>query len=286
MPIEIRPIGPQDLVTTAHVCHQAFAAIATRHGFVPEFPTPGAAAGLIDHLLGRDDVHGLVAVDDGRVVGSNFLWEADPIAAIGPVTVDPEAQDAGLGRRLMQAALARAAVGGAAGVRLVQSAYHNRTLALYTRLGFDAREPLSLLQGRLSPQATVPGRRVRVATVQDLPACTELATALLGLPRTHETRLAIAQRRARVVEHEGRISGYTTGIGFFGHAVARHNDDLAALIADAPQIDGAGLLLPTRNAALLRWCLLHGLRITQPMTLMSQGRWDEPRGAFLPSILY
>jgi len=33
------------------------------------------------------------------------------------------------------------------GVRLVQATYHNRSLSLYARLGFLAREPLSTMQG-------------------------------------------------------------------------------------------------------------------------------------------
>lgn len=33
------------------------------------------------------------------------------------------------------------------GCRLVQAAYHNRSLSLYTKLGFMAREPLSTMQG-------------------------------------------------------------------------------------------------------------------------------------------
>jgi len=45
-------------------------------------------------------------------------------------------------------------------------------------------------------------------------------------------------------------------------------------------------LLPTRNGELMRWCLDHGLRVVQPMTLMSLGMYNEPRGAFMPSILY
>jgi hypothetical protein len=36
----------------------------------------------------------------------------------------------------------------------------------------------------------------------------------------------------------------------------------------------------------MRWCLENGLRIVQPLTLMSKGLYQEPRGAFLPSILY
>ena len=54
----------------------------------------------------------------------------------------------------------------------------------------------------------------------------------------------------------------------------------------APTFGGPGFLLPTRNGALLRWCLGLGLRIVQPMTLMTMGLYNEPQGAYLASILY
>jgi hypothetical protein len=51
-------------------------------------------------------------------------------------------------------------------------------------------------------------------------------------------------------------------------------------------MDPSGFLLPTRNADLFRWCLENGLRVNQTATLMSIGLYNEPAGAFLPSILY
>jgi hypothetical protein len=36
----------------------------------------------------------------------------------------------------------------------------------------------------------------------------------------------------------------------------------------------------------MRWCLGRGLRVTQPLTLMTMGLYNEPAGAYLPSILY
>ena len=48
---------------------------------------------------------------------------------------------------------------------------------------------------------------------------------------------------------------------------------------------GPGFLLPTRNSDVFRWCLANGLRVVQPMTLMSIGLYNEPRGAFMPSVL-
>jgi hypothetical protein len=107
-----------------------------------------------------------------------------------------------------------------------------------------------------------------------------------GYDRGEELRDAIARGAATLVEHDGRITGYTTIIGFFGHAVGKTNEDLKALIGAAKEFVGPGFLLPTRNGELFRWCLSRGLRIAQPMTLMSRGLYNEPAGAFFPSILY
>ena len=89
-----------------------------------------------------------------------------------------------------------------------------------------------------------------------------------------------------VAERSGRITAYATAIGFFGHAVAETNSDLQALIANAPAFLGPGIIVPTRNAKLFRWCLENGLRVVEPMTLMTRGLYNEPKGAYLPSVLY
>jgi hypothetical protein len=75
-------------------------------------------------------------------------------------------------------------------------------------------------------------------------------------------------------------------LAFFGHAVGETNLDLQALIAAADGFGGPGILVPTRNAELFRWCLANGLRVAEPMTLMTLGLYNEPAGAYLPSILY
>src|SRR5919206_5122574 len=104
-------------------------------------------------LLSRGgEIYSVVAEVDGRVVGSNFLWENGTIAGVGPITIDPDTQNVAVGRRLMEDVLQRARERGIAGVRLCQTAYHNRSLALYAKLGFDAREPLSTLQGEAIEQ--------------------------------------------------------------------------------------------------------------------------------------
>ena len=267
------------------ICYEAFKSIAEQHNFPPDFPSAAVAVSLLSMVLSRADVYSLIAEIDDRVVGSNFLWEGDTIAGVGPITVLPTAQNNSVGRQLMERILERGHMRQHVGVRLVQAAYHNRSLSLYTKLGFHAREPLSVLQGP-PLNLEVPGYRVRSATVDDLAACNDLCMSVHGHHRHNELVYAISDGTARVVERGGRITGYATNIGYFAHAIGRTNEELKALIAAAAAFAGPGFLLPTRNAELLRWCLTHGLRVIQPMTLMSRGLYQKPAGAFLPSVLY
>jgi GNAT superfamily N-acetyltransferase len=281
----VRAGRSEDAETCGLICYEAFKAIADEHNFPPDFPSPEVSGGLLTSLLSRGDLYRVVAEVDGQVVGSNFLWENGTIAGVGPITIDPAAQNVAVGRRLMEDVLQRARERGIAGVRLVQAAYHNRSLALYTKLGFDTREPLSNIQGEAIEQQ-IPGYAVRSATEEELDACNKVCLKVHGHDRGPELLEAISQGSANVVEHGGRISGYTTLVGFFGHTVGESNEDLKALIGAAESFPGPGFLLPTRNSEMLRWCLERGLRIVQPMTLMSLGLYNEPRGAFMPSVLF
>jgi GNAT superfamily N-acetyltransferase len=276
---------PEDAERAGAICYAAFKAIAESHGFPPDFSSAASASELMAALLADRNVYSVVAESGGCVVGSNFLAEAGTIAGVGPITVDPAVQDGQIGRRLMEEVVERARVVGVAGMRLVQAAYHQRSLSLYTKLGFVAREPLSTLQG--PPLAAQFGRCVaRRAVADDVSPCNALCARVHGHDRGAELTAAVQRDDATVVERDGRITGYATAIGFFGHAVAETNDDLKALIGFARSFDGPGFLLPTRNGELLRWCLEHGLRIVQPMTLMSIGLYNEPAGAYLPSVLF
>jgi hypothetical protein len=167
----------------------------------------------------------------------------------------------------------------------VQAGFHNRSLSLYTTLGFDVREPLACMQGRATSRS-ISGCTVRPATAADIAACDALSHRIHGFARSTDLTEAIARGSAVVTERHGRITAYTTLLGFFGHATAETNDDLFALIAAADTFAGPGILVPTRNAALFRWCLANGLRVVQPMNLMSLGLYNPPAGAFLPSILF
>ena len=285
MTVTIRPGHPDDAPELGRICHAAFTAIANAHKFPPDFPNAEVATGVLRQMLGNSGSHGVVAEVDGKIAGSNFLDERNAISGVGPITVDPEIQNKGIGGQLMRAVMERSQAKGFAGIRLVQAGYHTRSLSLYSKLGFDVREHLSCLQGNAIDRQT-DGYTVRAATNADLEACNALCRNVHGADRGGEVRDAIAGGGVSVVERGGRITGYTTAIAFFGHTVCETTDDLKALIAAAKAFMGPGFLVPTRNGELLRWCLNHGLRVTQSLTLMTIGLYNEPAGAYLPSILY
>jgi GNAT superfamily N-acetyltransferase len=283
--VSIRRAKIEDAPECGRICYEAFRKINSDHNFAPELPSPEMGIGLLQMLFAHPSFYCVVAEAGGKIVGSNCLDERSSIFGIGPITIDPAAQNAGIGRSLMQIVMDRATERGAPGVRLVQVAFHNRSLSLYTKLGFEPRELLSVMNGP-PLKKSVQSCSVRPATASDAAACNRLCARVHGHTRSGELSDAVRQGSAAVVERDGRITGYSTGLGYFGHAVGESNRDLEALIGAAEGFSGPGMMVPTSNAALFRWCLENGLRVVQPNTLMSMGLYNEPAGAWIPSILF
>ncbi len=283
--VVIRRAKPEDVAVAGPICYRAFHHISSAHNFPPDLPTEDVGIFILQTLITSTTHYTVVAEVNGEVVGSNALDERNPIAGVGPITVRSDVQERDIGRRLMQAVLDRARERGFPGIRLVQAAFNTRSLSLYTKLGFEVREPLACINGApLKKQ--IAGYAVRPAATTDLDACNALCRKVHGHDRAGEIADALKQGSLRVCERSGDITGYATSIGFLGHAVAESNRDLIALISAADEIGLAGMLLPMRNTEVFQWCLANGLRVTQPLTLMSIGLYNEPKGAFMPSILY
>ena len=281
----IRLARPEDAIRYGAVCSESYRKINESHGFPPDFTGPEETTQKLEQMFSDPAYYCVVAEADGRVTGNVGLDERAVVASVGPVTVDPDAQNQGIGRQMLDAVLERARERGFAGVRLVQATFNNCSLALYASLGFEVREPLALLQGPTELRS-LDGYTVRAAQAADLEACNALCRRVHGLDRSRELAESIAQGVARIVERGAQFAGYASSLAMFGHAVAETNLELKALIASAAPFQGPGILVPTRNSELFRWCLAQGLRVVQPMTLMSIGLYNEPRGAWLPSAVF
>ena len=121
--------------------------------FTPENPTDIVAReALLDRVMGPERLMkpserlragrlparglSLVARDGDQLVGTVRLWNiaaaGKPALLLGPLCVDPDACDKGVGAGLMQMAVARAGMFGHKGIVLVGDPEY------YARFGFDA----------------------------------------------------------------------------------------------------------------------------------------------------
>lgn len=235
--VRIRRAQTQDAAVCGKICFDAFSTVNAAHNFPCDFPNPEYAVRLVEGLFSAPGFYCVVAETNEQVLGSNALDERAIVHGIGPITVDPNTQNRGVGRKLMQAVLDRSREQNAAGVRLVQAAFHNRSLSLYASLGFDVREPLVVMQGH-TRQRSIAGCEVRPATPSDLAACNSLSRRIHGFDRGADLAHTTQQGSALVVERAGRITAYTTGLAFFGHTTAESNQDLQALLASVESFGG------------------------------------------------
>lgn len=280
----LRPAKADDIPSCSRAMYEAFRDIAEQHNFPPDFPSPEAAAGLLEFMLDSSGFDAFLAEQDSEIIGSIFVSRRSPVGGISVVTVDPRAQNRAVGRELMQIGMRFLDERGHKRQQLIQAGYHNRSLCLYSKLGFTASGMLSAMAGN-SIRVTVTGRTVRQANEEDADACNSLCRKVHGFDRAGEVAGAIAQGTASVVECNNQISGYTTGVGFIGHGVGESNEDLKALIAAVDEFSGPGLLIPTSNGELFQWCLENGLRVVQQMILMDTEPSALPIGSYWPSIL-
>ena len=285
--VTLRPVQPSDTEELARICFEAFGSIHDHHRFQRDFPALEAAVGLMSMWIPHPHVWGVVAEIDGKVVGSNFLDERDSIPGVGPITIDPEAQNAGVGRRLMEAVIERGK--DAPGIRLVQDGFHMRSLSLYTRLGFDVTASCIVMSGtpRGEPAGDV---EVRPLTEDDLDECASLCTKVHGFARAGSLRDAIGGPFSPFAGvRDGRIVAYASTLNFWpmAHGVAENEEDMKALLlGGAAQVDEPIALLVPLQSGLFRWALEEGLRGVKPMNVMARGAYQEPEGAWFPSVLY
>ena len=287
MSVRLRPALVTDADACGEVIFAAFKGIDERHGFPNLFTSARQGAYIAKLFTELVSMHGIVAEDDGRVVGAVFLDVGDPINSVGLISVDPAAQRRGIGRQLMEAAIAHA--GDARGLRLVQEAFNTHAMGLYASLGFEAKEPLVVVAGQ--PRSRQPRNVVtRLITPADLDECGALCRRVHGVDRNVDLQDAMRLFLPTALVRDGRIAAYSYIVsgGSLAWGVAETHDDLETLLLVLAASASAPLRfnLPTRDARLFRWCLDQGMRIERPLTLMARGWYQEPRGPYFPSGFY
>jgi predicted N-acetyltransferase YhbS len=177
---------------------------------------------------------GLVAERGGAVVGTILAWPyGQDAASLGMVIVAAECRGGGVGRKLMDAMLARLEG------RTVQLNATEVGLPLYKSLGFKSTGGIHQHQGTPSSAPIVPlrdGERVRPMGKADAAAIVELDRKASGLQRGDVLARQLRTARGVVLDRGGEAVGFAIfrrfGMGYaIGPAVAPDAQGAKALIA-------------------------------------------------------
>jgi predicted N-acetyltransferase YhbS len=183
-----------------------------------------------DWHMGLRLSRGIAAVDEaGRVVGTILMTPyGNDCATINMVIVDEALRGHGLGRKLMDQAIA---IAGNRSLRLIAT---SDGLPLYNKLGFVAEGEIFQHQGHIADLA--PLGDVDAATADDLSAIKALDRAAFGADRDTLLDVLSAVAQVAVIRRNGRIEAYGALRAFgrgdlIGPVVASSAEDATSLIA-------------------------------------------------------
>jgi len=284
--VQLVEAKPEHISELGRIAYEAFKDVAEKHGFPPDFPNVRVARHVIEMLVQQPDVYGVAALVDGELAGSNFLSLSDPVAGLGPITVDCAFQGRDIGRQLMQAVMDYAREHQIERVRLLQDAYNTASISLYGSLGFDVKHSTAKLH---APPGASPDASVRPVEERDLPALDELCRRKYKTSRRNELAAAVHAGLSPLTrQRDGRLTGYLIpGVG--GHGVAESEEDAVALVREAGRAmppDRAFCFCPLDDGSLFRALLKSGCRMVKMMNLMVFGPYEQPERIWMPSILY
>jgi GNAT superfamily N-acetyltransferase len=135
MNINVRPLQEADLPDALRIFRLAF---GTFNGLA----NPLEFGGDIDKVRTRwlaDPGAAFGAEVDGTLVGSNFITHWGSVGYFGPLTVDPDYWDRGIGQKLLEPSLALFDAWGCRHTGLYTYSCSPKHLALYQKLGFWPR---------------------------------------------------------------------------------------------------------------------------------------------------
>lgn len=288
MSIELIPATPDHAEAVGRIFFDAFDQLARRHGFVPEVFSREFAMNAARSFTTRPDMYGIVAVEEGIVIGHNFVQLTDAVAGIGPIAIDPARQSNGLGRRMMTHVIDHCLKHHGPQVRLYQEGYNMVSLSLYTDLGFVVTEPVVVM-------TVPPGEDVSVRKLRhdDVDAADALCLATHKVSRRNELHSMITHGpeidchpHARFTQ--GRLTGFVVP-GFFGFAAGETPEDVvktARVAIGALPEPLRRIVMPTRNGELYRLALREGFRSIKLGQMMALGPYETPSGHWCPSFAY
>jgi len=302
---KIRPIAntPEDINSCSGLLLSAFTTVANEHDFIPAFQTIEETTRICVMELSHPDIYGVVAqLDYGEheIVGCGFLSLLDSVRGVDVVAIHPDYQGFGIGRAILTHLLEKSEKVGCESLRLVQDSYNLVSFGLYIKMGFQAKEMLSVFKKAEEEQEEeeIEDKNFELfkMTEQDAEACNEMFQQCNGSSRLNEIKWCLNTSISEdVVPHivrekaSGKLVGYTLGLCLDGHSVAENEDVMKFIILNARKIsknDPSILLMPRLFPNIAEWLLTRGYTIMRCSTLMCKGKYSDPKKFYIPTIVY
>ena len=285
--IEYRRAVVDDAASIQRVARAALNDLNRRHGFaeVPE----GPASPFIAFTIVHEGDGCSVAVENDTVVGVAISTLRQPVWFLAYLFVDPACQTRGVGRQLLARALAYG--GDDAEIRaLITPAYNPASIGLYMRHGMMATEPLYVFSAATKDLRPAAASTLKIEVLAP-DADTAVQLAAIDRPILEMDRLAVHRhllQRFDTTCHVFRAGGravqgyaYISASGSVGPVAAVEPlsfiDVLETALTRASEKSAkqVSVLLAGTNAPALALITRRGLRVTQPLLLMSSRRFGD-----------
>jgi GNAT superfamily N-acetyltransferase len=293
----IRKVGPDELeeVWRVHVASSSDGAV--RRGRPATRPADAPVASDARAGLASDPDGYFCAVEDGRIRGMVSALVRGPVWYLSMFFVLPGDQGRGLGRALLERALA---YGEARGVEVLRTlaTLDPRAQARYVMAGMAPRWPIYPLDGDVTAVARLKARVGLDPRARELPcdpgAAEKLTAEVFGHGRAGDLAHFRSDGGAAVaIERGGEVAAFASRRGQrIGPAAGRDETAFlqAVAAAAASGADGGGsvtMRVPGACASLLQALVGSGFRIGNPTLFMASRLFGRPE-LYLPSgpILY
>jgi GNAT superfamily N-acetyltransferase len=284
--IELRPLLPADAPAAHELSFRTFAVLDAAAGEpVPEHTDDARRAGTarIAHLQRTDPDGAWAAVDGEALVGVALASRRGPLWFLSLLTVDPDRQGAGTGRRLLDAALATMDVAGAIG-----SSEDPRALHRYGAAGFDL-QPAFRLRGTVDRARLPVVQGVRDGSLDDDRELVDaIALEVRGAPVGPDVD-AWALAGARLLVAEGPAGrGYAAVRGSSVRPLAATTPEAARALLVTALAEVEGEAYVGSVTASEQWALAVGRELRLPLSLfdvVARRGW-APAGRYVPDGVF
>ena len=282
--VDFRPIETADMDALGEVFYEADDELNVRRG-LPKTPrNPMPLLRLFDYIVQDSPGRGWLAERDGRALGFGICAQRDDMTFLSFLFVRPDDQASGLGRALLERAMANSDYRAVC----IFSA-QPIAAALYAQYGMVPRVPLFMFSGKPmdAPRALPAGLEIGPVSIEEVAGLDQEVT---GLTRSADhAAWEKWDRQRHGLYRSGNLVGYgyVQSVGRLGPVVVHEPEHMlpfvGALMNLLPDVETWLLNVPGPAAETFQTLLKAGLRLEGPPVVYCATELRIDHSRYLPS---